>query len=167
MASYATPSQISIVCPTSSLVLLRLIPQNNMLFSINFSNGMRIVRSLVLLFLLHSHAHLLMTSLTLPPLVLEFHIQVPQITLLVINLFSFPYLLRVIYFGYHDQRIFSSHDFDTINPFSYLSIDNILYVPTSPFNLLSISRLIYSIEYVIYFTKDYVYLLKNYVEKLL
>ena len=38
--------------------------------------------------------------------------------------------------------------------FSSLSIDNVLYVPGSPFNLLSISRLTRSLDCVISFTKD-------------
>jgi len=49
-----------------------------------------------------------------------------------------------------------SHSIGTINLFPYLSIDNVLYVPESQFNLLSISRLTSSIDYVISFTKDLV-----------
>ena len=49
-----------------------------------------------------------------------------------------------------------SHGVGTVNIFSSLSIDNVLYVPGSPFNLLSISRLTHSLDFVIYFTKDFV-----------
>ena len=52
-------------------VLLHLIHRDNVLFSMNFSNGIRIVRSLVLL-LLHSQEHLLRVSLIQLPLVLGF-----------------------------------------------------------------------------------------------
>jgi len=38
----------------------------------------------------------------------------------------------------------------------YLFIYNAFYVPESPFNVLSISRLTRSLDYVISFTKDYV-----------
>ena len=47
-----------------------------------------------------------------------------------------------------------SHGVGTINLFSSLSIDNVLYVPGSPFKLLSISRLTHSLDCVISFTKD-------------
>jgi len=40
----------------------------------------------------------------------------------------------------------------TIDLFPFLSIDNVLYVPGSPFNLLSISRLTRSLDCVISFT---------------
>jgi len=49
-----------------------------------------------------------------------------------------------------------SHGVGTINFFPSLSIDNVLYVPGSLFNLLSISRLTRSLDCVISFTKDYV-----------
>ena len=49
-----------------------------------------------------------------------------------------------------------SHGVGTINLFPTLSIDNVLYVPGSPLNLLSISRLIRSLDCVISFTKDFV-----------
>jgi len=49
-----------------------------------------------------------------------------------------------------------SHGVGTINIFPSLSIDNVLYVPGSPFNLLSISHLTCSLDCVISFTKDYV-----------
>jgi len=48
----------------------------------------------------------------------------------------------------------SSHGFGTINLIPSLSIDNIPYIPGSPFNLLSISRLTCSLDSVISFTKD-------------
>jgi len=44
----------------------------------------------------------------------------------------------------------------TINLFSSLSIDNVLYGSGSPFNLLPISRLTRSLDCVISFTKDFV-----------
>jgi len=46
-----------------------------------------------------------------------------------------------------------SHGVGTINLFPTLSIDNVLYNPGSPFNLLSISHLTRSLECVISFTK--------------
>jgi len=48
----------------------------------------------------------------------------------------------------------SSHDVDTIHFPPSLSIDNVLYVPRSPFNLLSISHLTRSLDCVVSFTKD-------------
>jgi len=50
----------------------------------------------------------------------------------------------------------SSHGVGTIHLFPSLSIDNILYVPESPFNLLSISRLTHSLDCIIFFIKDFV-----------
>jgi len=47
-----------------------------------------------------------------------------------------------------------SYGVGTINLFPSLSIDNVHYVPRSPFNLLSISRLTRSLGCVISFTKD-------------
>jgi len=44
----------------------------------------------------------------------------------------------------------------TINLFSFLSIDNVLYAPGSPFNLLSVNRPTRSLNCVISFTKDFV-----------
>ena len=52
----------------------------------------------------------------------------------------------------------SSHGVGTINIFPSLSIDNDLYVPGSPFSLLSISCLTRSLDCIISFTKDSVYL---------
>jgi len=49
----------------------------------------------------------------------------------------------------------SSHGVGTIHLPS-LSIDNVLYVHVSPFNLLSISRLTRSLDCVISFTKDFI-----------
>ena len=51
----------------------------------------------------------------------------------------------------------SSHGVDTIHRLPSLSIDNVLYVPRSPFNLLSISRQTRSLECVISFTKDSIF----------
>ena len=50
----------------------------------------------------------------------------------------------------------SSHGIGTIHLFPSLSIDNVLYVPRSPFNLLSVSRLTRSLDCVVSFTKDFV-----------
>ena len=50
----------------------------------------------------------------------------------------------------------SSHDVGTVNIFPSISIDHVLYVPRSPFNLLSISCLTRSLDCVIFFTKDFV-----------
>jgi len=50
----------------------------------------------------------------------------------------------------------SSHGVGTINLLPSLSIDNVLYVPRSLFNLLSISRLTRSLACVISFTKYFV-----------
>ena len=52
----------------------------------------------------------------------------------------------------------SSHGVGIINRFPSLYIDNVLYVSGFPFNLLFISRLILSLDCVISFTKDFVYL---------
>ena len=49
-----------------------------------------------------------------------------------------------------------SHGVGTINLFSSLSIGNVLYVPGSLFNLLSISCLTCSLDCVISFNKNYV-----------
>jgi len=48
----------------------------------------------------------------------------------------------------------SSHGVGTIHLFPSLPIDNVLYVPRSPFNLLSVSRLTHSLDCIIFFTKD-------------
>jgi len=53
----------------------------------------------------------------------------------------------------------SSHGVGTINLFPYLSISNVLCVLGFPFNLLSISLLTYSLDFVISFTKESVSLL--------
>jgi len=50
----------------------------------------------------------------------------------------------------------SSHGVGTIHIFPSLSIDNVLYVPSSTINLLSINCLTRSIDCVISFIKDYV-----------
>jgi len=55
----------------------------------------------------------------------------------------------------HGSRV-SSQGVSSIHLLPSLSIDNILYVPRSPFNLLSISRLTRSLDCVIYFIKDFV-----------
>jgi len=52
----------------------------------------------------------------------------------------------------------SSHGVGTINLFPSLSIDNVLYVPESPFNLLSINCLTRSLDCIISFTRKSVYL---------
>jgi len=48
----------------------------------------------------------------------------------------------------------SSHDVDTVKLFSSVTIDNVLYVPRSPFNLLFISRLTRSLDCVVSFTNN-------------
>ncbi|WVY93382.1 hypothetical protein V8G54_032470 [Vigna mungo] len=53
----------------------------------------------------------------------------------------------------------SSHGIGTVHIFPSISIDHVLYVPGSPFNLLSVSRLTHSLNCVISFTKDSVCLL--------
>jgi len=50
----------------------------------------------------------------------------------------------------------SSHGVGTVKLFPYLTINNVLYVPESPFNLLSISRLTRSLDCVVSFTNNYV-----------
>jgi len=50
----------------------------------------------------------------------------------------------------------SSHGIGTIYLFPSLPTDNVLYVPGSPFNLLSVSRLTRSLDCVVSFTKDFV-----------
>jgi len=47
-----------------------------------------------------------------------------------------------------------AHGVGTVNLFPFLSIDNVLYVPCSPFNLFSISRITQSLDYVISFTQS-------------
>jgi len=49
----------------------------------------------------------------------------------------------------------SSHGVGTVKLFHSLTIDNILYVPRSPFNLLSISRLTRSLDCVVSFTNNF------------
>ena len=48
----------------------------------------------------------------------------------------------------------SAHGVGTVDLFPFLSIDNVLYVSGSPFNLLSISRLTRSLDCVISFTQS-------------
>ena len=50
----------------------------------------------------------------------------------------------------------SSHGVGTVKLFPSLTIDKVLYVPGSPFNLLSISRLTRSLNCVVSFTNNYV-----------
>jgi len=50
----------------------------------------------------------------------------------------------------------SSHGVGTVKLFPSLTIDNVLYVPGSPFNMLSISRLTHSLEYIVSFTNNFV-----------
>ena len=52
--------------------ILHLIRQTNLLLSMNFLNGMKIVRTLVPLLLLRIQVHILLASLTLLPLALGF-----------------------------------------------------------------------------------------------
>jgi len=48
----------------------------------------------------------------------------------------------------------SSHSVGIVHLFPSLLIDNVLYVPESPFNLIFISRLTRSLDCIISFTKD-------------
>jgi len=48
----------------------------------------------------------------------------------------------------------SSHGVGTVHLFPSLPVDNVLYVPGLPFNLLFISRLTHSLDCIISFTKD-------------
>jgi len=48
----------------------------------------------------------------------------------------------------------SSHDVGTVHIFCSLPIDNVLYVPELPFNLLSISHLTHFLDCIVSFTKD-------------
>ena len=50
----------------------------------------------------------------------------------------------------------SSHGVGLVKLFPSLTIDNVLYVPGSPFNLLSISRLTRSLDCVVSFTNNFV-----------
>jgi len=50
----------------------------------------------------------------------------------------------------------SSHGVGTIHLFPSLLIDNVLYIPRSPFNLLFVSRLTRSLNSFVSFTKDFV-----------
>jgi len=49
-----------------------------------------------------------------------------------------------------------AHGIGIVNLFPFLSINNVLYIPWSPFNFLSISCLTHSLDCVISFTKDFV-----------
>ena len=73
------------VCPPKSVVVAQTVPvqpstvdhisfdtPSNLLFSKSFLNGIRIIRILVSLLLLHIQVHLLLASLTLLPLALGF-----------------------------------------------------------------------------------------------
>jgi len=80
---------------------------------------------------------------------------VPPIISLVINLSSSSlstsgYLPTITMTN--DSRVLSHGDGTIHLPF--LSIDNVLYVPGSLLNILSISRLTRSLDFVISFTKD-------------
>jgi len=50
----------------------------------------------------------------------------------------------------------SSHDVGIVHLFPFLPIDNVVYVPGLPFNLLSISRLTCSLDCIFSFTKNFV-----------
>jgi len=144
------------LCNLLLWTILQLIPQVRLLFSMNFLNGMRIVRTLVPWLLLLIQVHLLFThSTSLGPWVLDlgatYHLT--SIKSFFSSLSTMGYLPSVTMAnGYRVP----SHGVGTINLFSSLSIDNVLYVPRSPFNLLSISRLSRSLDCVISFTKDFV-----------
>jgi len=57
----------------------------------------------------------------------------------------------------NESRV-SSHGVGIISLFPSLSIDNVLYVPRFPFNLLSISRLTRSIDLLFLLPNIFVYL---------
>ena len=133
-----------------TILHLHLISQASLLFSMNFLNGTRIVIILVPPLLLN------IGTFFVGPWVLGSgatnHISGNQSFLS--SLSTTGYLPSVtIANGYRVP----SHGVGIINIFPYLSIDNVIYVPGSPFNLLSISRLTRSLDYVISFTKDYVF----------
>ena len=53
-----------------------------------------------------------------------------------------------------DGSRISSHGVGTVKLFPSLTIDNVLYVPGSPFNMLSISRVTHSLDCVVSFTNN-------------
>ena len=67
------------------------------------------------------------------------------------SLFSSPNHLPSVTLA--DGSRVSSHGVGTVKLFPSLTIDKVLYVPGSPFNLLSISRLTRSLDCVVSFTK--------------
>jgi len=106
-------------------VLLHLISQDNLLFSINFSNGIKIVKTLVPLLLLHTSTSFasLTHSNSLGPIgldsVVTYHI--------IGNKSFFSSLSTSSYLPFvtmtNGYRV-SSHGVDTIHPL-FLSIDNV------------------------------------------
>ena len=60
------------------------------------------------------------------------------------------------YLTLDDGSRVSSHGVGTVKLFPSLTIDNVLYVPRSPFNLLSINRLTRSLDCVVSFTNNFV-----------
>ena len=104
-----------------------------------------------------AHWYTLLVSLNLPPWVLDFaaidHIFGNQV--LFSSLSTFGYLPAVTVANGSKTQ---SQGVGTAHPLPSLSVDSILYVPRSPFNLLSISHLTHSLDWVISFTKDSIYL---------
>jgi len=121
------------------LLLSLLIAHANLFFSINFSNGMRIVRTLIPRC---THMYIFCwPNSTFFSWTLGFCGATDHITgdkFLFSSLSSLDNLPTVTMV---DGSRVLSHDVGTINLFPFLTIDNDLYVPVSPFNLLSISCL--------------------------
>jgi len=67
---------------------------------------------------------------------------------------SFPNPLPSVILA--DGSRVSSHGVGTVKIFPSITIDNVFYVPGSPFNFLSISRLTRSLDCVISFTNNFV-----------
>ena len=148
--------------PRSTTVdLLHLIPQGILPFSMTFSNGMKNIRVLVPLHLLASVARIgtsfvgLTHSNSLGPWVLDSG-ATDRITgnKSLFSSLSCPDHLPSVTMA-NGSRV-SSHGVGTVNIFPSISIDHVLYVPMSPFNLLSVSRLTRSLNCIISFIKDFV-----------
>ena len=143
-------------CTLLPWTLLHLIYLVNLQFSMNFLNGMRVVKTLVPLLLLHIEVQLLLALLTqnsLGPWVFDSS-ATDHITgnkYFFSSLSTFGYLPTITMAN--SSRV-SSHGVGTIHLLPSLSIDSVLYVPGSPFNLLSNNRLTCSLDCVISFTKD-------------
>jgi len=121
-------------------ILLLLFHPIHLLCSTNFSNGIRINCLLVPLRLSHTQVHLLLVWANLLLLVLGFlisgaidHINGNKSLL---SSLSFPNPLPSVTLA--DGSRVSSHGVGTVKLFHSLTINNVLYVPGSPFNLFSL-----------------------------